>query len=165
MASLCTTSCWIKQWFQSLVNRSTGIAKNEILNWKKCLHQKKGNGRIIQKSIMVSSRTGSYSKEQWLLLQAIRVNIQPADLAKRYSFLHEEIRQSAANAAFDRQLLQGATGQQFPANALTAVGDRKHLDRLDWSKRQRKTYCTSLFSFIFLQDLLRWPRSSPPCKS
>lgn len=48
-----------------------------------------------------------------------------------------------------------AAGRNCAAiSTLTTVGDTKHLDRLNRSKRQEKTYCTSLFSFIFLQDLL-----------
>lgn len=82
-----------------------------------------------------------------------------------HSFLYWGHQASSANTPSDRQVLQGATGQLFPANSLTAVGDTKHLDRLDWSKRQEKTYCTTLLSFVFLQDLLCWFRSPSPCKS
>lgn len=81
-----------------------------------------------------------------------------------HSFLYRGDQASSANSPSDRQLLQGATGQLLPANILTAVGDTKHLDRPDWSKRQEKTYCT-LLSFILLQDLLCWLRTPSPCKS
>lgn len=148
----------------SLVNRSIGIAKNEILVGKSVY--------IGRKAVAESSKGQEWSlleqgiiQKNWLL-QARKVNIKPADFSKdTLIFTWKGIRQSSANTACDRQLLQGATGQLFPANTLTAVGDAKHLDRLDWSKRQEKTYCTSLFPFIFLQDLLCCPRSPSPCKS
>lgn len=80
---------------------------------------------------MVSSRTGNFS-EELQHLQAVKVNIRPADFSRdTLIFTRKEIRQSSANTAFDRQLLQGAAGQLFPANTLTAVGEAKHLDRLD----------------------------------
>lgn len=91
---------------------------------------------------MVSSRTGNYSRQQWLL-QAIKVNIQLAAFSND-TFIF--IQRRSANTPSDRHLLQGVTGQLFPANTWTAVGDTKHLDRLDWSKRQEYHFAFLYFS-------------------
>lgn len=136
------------------------------LSWKKCLHQEKSNGRILQRSIIVSSRTGNYSKDQWLL-QAIKVNIQPADFSKDDTliFTWKEIRQSSANTAFDRQLLQGATGELFPANTLTAVGDAKHLDRLTDQKDRRKHTVPLHFPLFFSKFCYAGPDHLLPARA